>query len=142
MGTAATGEGGRTVLFIHHAGKSGAQRGTSRREDVLDTVISLRRPIGYQAQQGAVFEIYFEKSRGIYGAEVRPIEATLATDEHGRMVWTYKTVEDSTFDRVVDMINNGFTQKEISEGLGVNKSTVSRHAKRAKREGLICNPGG
>jgi putative DNA primase/helicase len=35
---------GRTVLFMHHAGKGGQQRGTSRREDVLDTVIALRRP--------------------------------------------------------------------------------------------------
>jgi putative DNA primase/helicase len=29
---------GVTVLFVHHAGKSGAQRGTSRKEDALDTV--------------------------------------------------------------------------------------------------------
>jgi RecA-family ATPase len=27
---------GRSVLFIHHDGKGGSQRGTSRREDVLD----------------------------------------------------------------------------------------------------------
>ena len=27
---------GVAVLLVHHAGKSGAQRGTSRREDVLD----------------------------------------------------------------------------------------------------------
>ena len=33
---------GRSVLFVHHAGKSGLQRGTSRKEDVLDTVIALR----------------------------------------------------------------------------------------------------
>ena len=31
---------GKSVLLIHHAGKSGQQRGTSRREDVLDTVIT------------------------------------------------------------------------------------------------------
>ena len=40
---------GRSVLFIHHAGKGGLQRGTSRREDVLDTVIGLRRPTDYSA---------------------------------------------------------------------------------------------
>jgi len=28
---------GRAVVLLHHAGKGGAQRGTSRREDVLDT---------------------------------------------------------------------------------------------------------
>ena len=35
---------GKSVLVIHHGGKSGAQRGTSRKEDVLDTVIGLRKP--------------------------------------------------------------------------------------------------
>lgn len=33
---------GLSVLIVHHAGKGGEQRGTSRREDVLDTSISLR----------------------------------------------------------------------------------------------------
>ncbi|MBX9704534.1 MAG: helicase RepA family protein, partial [Silvanigrellaceae bacterium] len=32
---------GKSVMFIHHAGKSGSQRGTSKREDTLDTVIAL-----------------------------------------------------------------------------------------------------
>ena len=131
---------GRTVLFIHHAGKSGAQRGTSRREDVLDTVISLRRPVGYSAAQGAVFEIHFEKSRGIYGADVKPVEATLATDEKGRMAWAIRSVEDSTYDRVVMLMKEGLSQKEVSSELGVNKSTVSRHVKRAKEAGQICYP--
>ena len=33
---------GVAVLLIHHAGVNGRQRGTSRREDALDTVIALR----------------------------------------------------------------------------------------------------
>jgi hypothetical protein len=39
---------GIAVLLMHHSGKSGGQRGTSRREDVLDTVIGLRRPEDYE----------------------------------------------------------------------------------------------
>jgi hypothetical protein len=38
---------GIAVLLIHHAGTNGRQRGTSRREDALDTVIALRRPDDY-----------------------------------------------------------------------------------------------
>ena len=52
---------GVSVLLIHHAGKGGQQRGTSRREDVLDTVISLRRPADYQPSEGARFEVHIEK---------------------------------------------------------------------------------
>jgi putative DNA primase/helicase len=56
--------GGISVLIIHHAGKDGAQRGTSRREDILDTSISLRRPADYAGVEGARFEIHIEKGRG------------------------------------------------------------------------------
>src|ERR1700735_4369093 len=48
---------GRSVLLVHHAGKGGGQRGTSR--DTLDTVISLSRPPGYSAAEGARFEVRF-----------------------------------------------------------------------------------
>lgn len=62
---------GKSFLFYHHSGKSGQQRGTSRREDVLDAVIALRRPSGYNPQDGAVFEVHFEKTRGIPMARLR-----------------------------------------------------------------------
>ncbi len=128
---------GRSVLFVHHSGKGGAQRGTSRREDVLDTVVALRRPVDYQPDQGAVFEVHFEKARGIHGEDVKPIEATLTTDDRGRMAWSIRAVDDRTFDRVVAMLNEGMTQKEIAEELQINKSNVSRHAKKAKTMGMV-----
>jgi RecA-family ATPase len=54
---------GRSVLVVHHAGKGGGQRGTSRKEDVLDTIISLMRPPGYEASEGARFEVIRKESR-------------------------------------------------------------------------------
>lgn len=128
---------GRSVLFVHHSGKGGQQRGTSRREDVLDTVISLKRPTDYQSDQGAVFEIHFEKARGIYGDDVKPIEATLSTDDEGRSIWLTRTVEAGTYERVVRLLKEGMRQSEIAEELGLHKSNISRHAKRAMEEGLI-----
>jgi len=44
---------GRSVLFVHHDGKTGEQRGTSKREDTLDSVIQLKRPADYAPDQGA-----------------------------------------------------------------------------------------
>ena len=70
---------GKSVLLIHHAGKGGQQRGTSRREDVLDTVIALRKPENYSPESGACFEVHFEKNRGLYGNEIKPFEAHLET---------------------------------------------------------------
>jgi len=67
----AMGRAGKSVLFVHHSGKGGGQRGTSRKEDVLDTVIALRRPTDYAPEQGARFEIHFEKARGLFGDDAK-----------------------------------------------------------------------
>ena len=67
---------GRAVLIVHHAGRSGTPRGTSRREDLLDTSISLQRPLDYSPTQGARFEVHIEKSRVILGEAAAPFEAT------------------------------------------------------------------
>ena len=45
---------GVAVVLVHHAGKGGEQRGTSAREDSLDTVIRLGRVAGHDALLGVV----------------------------------------------------------------------------------------
>lgn len=131
---------GRSVLFIHHSGKGGNQRGTSRREDVLNTVIALRRPADYDPSSGAVFEVHFEKGRGIHGDDVKPIEAKLSTN-NGLLEWQCRDVEASTFEKTVALANEGLSQSDIAEELSVNKSTICRHFKRAKDEGLLIKGG-
>ena len=70
---------GISVLIVDHAGKGGQQRGTSRREDVLDTSISLRRPADCSPQEGAKFEVHLEKARGVHRDAAKPFEAKLET---------------------------------------------------------------
>ncbi len=68
---------GIAVLLVHHAGKSGDQRGTSAREDIMDTVISLRRPKIYNMADGARFQIHLTKARSIAGKDALPFEVHL-----------------------------------------------------------------
>ena len=132
-------------MQIHHAGKGGQQRGTSRREDVLDTVISLKRPRDYIQAEGARIEFHFEKSRAILGDEVKPFEARIEskTNKEGLelLKWTWKSLEDSTYDSVCRLANEGLENWEICKELEIHKSTVSRYVKRGKEEGTIkpCN---
>lgn len=123
---------GVSVLFIHHAGKGGQQRGTSRREDVLDTVLALKRPGDYLASEGARFEVHYEKSRGVYGEQVKPFEATL--QDGG---WAMKDLSESRTDKVAELLNEGVKQRDIAEMLGINPGTVSRHAAKARSGGLV-----
>lgn len=127
---------GRSVLFIHHSGKTGEQRGTSRREDVLDTVIGLKRPADYEANQGARFEVHYQKARGFYGDDAQPFEAML-TEHNGRQLWVIKTLEDSILEQVIELHKEGLSQVEIATEIGRHKSRVSRMLAKAKAEGRI-----
>ena len=130
-------QAGRSILFIHHSGKNGQQRGTSKREDLLDVVISLRRPPDYDPASGACFEIHYEKARHLSGIDVDPIEAQLTVDSRGLSTWTWRTVSDSTYDRVVSLANEGLSQGDIATELDINKSNVSRAWRKAEEAGLL-----
>jgi hypothetical protein len=121
---------GKSILFIHHAGKSGAQRGTSKREDILDTVIKLRHPADYEPDMGACFELHFEKARGIVGDEVKPLKCTLKDDG-----WETEPLERSTYQQVVQLLKDGYKQCQIAKELCLSPGQVSKHAKKAKELG-------
>lgn len=127
---------GKAVILIHHAGKSGQQRGTSKREDLLDVVIGLSRPSDYEPSQGAVFIAEFTKARSLMGSDAESIELEL-TGEPDRAVWKWRTVESSTYDRVVALTKEGLSASEICTELEINKSTVSRHLRKARELGDV-----
>jgi len=125
---------GIAVILVHHAGKGGQQRGTSKREDLLDVVIGLSRPKDYDPSQGAVFVSEFTKARNLTGDDAESIELQLGgTDD--RATWTFRTVEASTYDRVVALAKEGLSQSEIANELELNKSNVSRAIRKARELG-------
>jgi putative DNA primase/helicase len=127
---------GRALVLLHHAGKTGAQRGTSRREDVLDSVISLRRPQDYSPEQGARFELHYEKSRGFHGEEAQPFEAQYRVDK-GAAVWTRTDIADADRCRVVAAMQEGMSIREAAEVLGLHKSKVERLRRKAIETGEL-----
>ena len=122
----------RTVLLVDHAGRGGiAARGTSKREDVLDTIIHLKRPSDYEPDQGARFEVHLEKARGVYGDDAKPFEAQLETID-GADHWLVKSLEDANADRVIEATKEGLSSREIAKELGICKSTVNNIRRRHK----------
>jgi putative DNA primase/helicase len=112
----------KSVLLVHHAGKAGTQRGSSRKEDVLDTVISLRRPPDYSPAQGARFEVHFEKARGFYGPDAEPFEVQLVDREW--RIGPIKSGDDP--DTLKALHAQGMSIRDISDRTGVPRSTVHR----------------
>jgi hypothetical protein len=116
---------GRSVLLVHHAGKGGGQRGTSRKEDTLDTVISLTRPPGYSATEGARFEVRFTKARSFWGRDAEPFEARFADG-----AWaTSEVVSDDSGTSLRAWREQGLSVRQIADRSGLSKSAVQRRLK-------------
>lgn len=127
---------GVAVLLVHHSGKGGQQRGTSKREDVLDTVLSLRRPQDYSVSEGARFEVHVEKARGVTGDALAPFEALLETRDDAAL-WTMKTLADVNLARVAALTNEGLSVRDIAGELGLGLATISRLQRVGREAGII-----
>jgi putative DNA primase/helicase len=129
---------GLAVLLVHHSGKSGEQRGTSRREDVLDTVIGLRRPEDYEPQQGARFEVHVEKSRAHFGDAGRPFEAKLVSTPDGcGLTWLACDLKPSHLEEAVALFRSGVTVRAVAAHLGIARSSAGRLRQKAQEDGLL-----
>jgi predicted ATP-dependent serine protease len=114
------------VVMIHHAGKTGQQRGTSAREDVLDVVISLELPADHDPEQGCKFDLRFTKNRSIKGDAVRALSVELREGEDGALTWSWQLLTESHLQQVADLLKEGLSGKEIAEELGISRGYVSK----------------
>jgi len=119
------------VMIVHHAGKpkkdeKSSGRGSSGKEDILDTVISLSRPLGYNASDGARFIVEFTKNRHFYGDDAEPLEAWLKNDSNGEPFWSRDNIIESTYSQVCTMMNDGMRQSEIAAKLKISRQRVSK----------------
>lgn len=120
---------GISVLFVHHSSKGGGQRGTSKREDILDTVITLKHPQDYEPQQGARFEVHYEKTRGFFGADAEPFEVSFCNGK-----WQAKNLENEMLLRVSELHAKHLPQRDIADELNISLGQVNRLIKRIKQE--------
>ena len=134
---------GLTIILVHHSGKNGVQRGTSARLDILNTVLYLKKPSNYKPENGAHVVLSWGKNRGFFGSAAKPLEARLV-EQGERLGW--EVVEEPTKPinaaetgsrternrRIRELRASGMTQQEITDEVGVAKSTVSKTLKKDK----------
>ena len=123
------------VLLVHHAGKSGKQRGTSRREDILDTVILLKHAEGYSASEGAAFEVHIEKARGFFGKEAKAFLVTLDTLCDGNLSWSEAELKEEYYNEVVEGTQAGKTISSLANDLQITRYRVDKTIKEARERG-------
>ncbi|MGH6737075.1 MAG: AAA family ATPase [Methyloceanibacter sp.] len=129
---------GRTMLMIHHAGKGGSQRGTSKREDTPETSIKLtKQPRDADAADDeSLFELEYMKGREVFGAGEEPLRLRLAIRD-GRVTWTHETVRDARKEKVREMLDAGMKQRDIARELGVGEARVSQIKKELTEQGNV-----
>ena len=130
------------VLFIHHSGKNGGQRGISKREDILDLVISLRdttkkpkdnkktssnKPQNLEDIDeedddcfGGKCQVMFEKNRNIGGKnKLTNFGIQLLDMDDGSIMWA------DIYAVVKQLKEEGISCRKIEELTGISKSRVS-----------------
>ena len=121
---------GITTQLLHHAGKSGAQRGTSKREDFLDAILMMRHPSDYSPDQLLRCEVHCEKYRGDDADAVLPFEVRLESDSMGGSVFTHRALQDVVEKRAIEMFGMGMKVTEIADDLHLSRYQVYRIKKK------------
>ena len=134
---------GISTILLHHTNKTGAQRGTSAREDNIDVSITLKRPFNYIAEDGAKFIVNFQKAR-VSTKDLSKIADTqfqLSQDEQGGLVWTWGNVRHEKRTEVLKLFDEGMTAKDVVDTLGVSKGYVSKIKTQAIKDGILSTHG-
>jgi len=134
---------GISTILLHHTGKGGAQRGTSAREDNLDTALILKHPPDYNPEDGCSFVVNFSKSR-VRTQHLNQIKNTsfkLQLNQDGRLEWTFSNAAQDTKKEILRLISDGVPGNEIAKSLGVTPSNVSHAKRKAVKDGFLTDRG-
>jgi DnaB-like helicase N terminal domain/AAA domain len=121
---------GVSVIYLHHAGKSGEQRGSSEKEDMLDFVLKLRRPEKYKHEGQLRVDVTIEKARGEIKQPrwMAPFELSLTTQDDAA-VWMIRPTRDSQIESAFRMFQDGMKAVDVYQEIGISRSTAFRYRK-------------
>lgn len=137
---------GYAILLVHHASKSGDQRGASRLEDLLDTTIKLS-PAAEPSDAGASLELEFTKTRGVIPQPAH-LTMRLVEDDGGVLEWDFGQAQKTTpQDHTLRAIYNGPAgdgsvpfdkQKDLVKATGLRPPAISKHLAYLRRDDLVA----
>jgi hypothetical protein len=130
------------VVIVHHAGRSGEMRGTSKREDNVFWIIALDdTKKNADEKRGARFISRLTKPSRNTQEDVAAYEWHFVTDNAtGEISVSHQLAQ--TMDVFLGLIEDGVTEcSEIAEEMKASKATVSRIAKRAMKSEKIIKVG-
>lgn len=129
------------VVIIHHAGRSGEMRGTSKREDNVFWIIALDdMKKNADNKRGARFISHFTKPSRNTQDEVSAYEWHFVTESNGEVTISHKRAQ--TLDVFKRVIESGVTKcDEVAAAMKLQPYEVSRLAKKAIDAGWLRKSG-
>lgn len=131
-----------TVIFVAHAGRNGFMRGTSRREDAADWIMSLEEANdAAETERGARFIARFVKNRHSPGESCPTLEWRFTkAGEDGRVEVSWKELSPTLVFR--QCVQDGLTSAtDIAEEMGISKASACRLAAKGMKEGWLKKDG-
>ena len=127
------------VVLVHHAGRSGEMRGTSRREDSVFWIIKLEEEEDYN-EPGCSFLVQFTKNRNSALTPDTCVWTFKPTKPTGMVEISYRLASFETL--VFGKIREGVHHcTGIAQELGRSTSSVSKAARKLEEEGKITRSG-
>jgi archaellum biogenesis ATPase FlaH len=96
-------DAGKTVILIHHAGKSGQQLGTSIKENDVDTMLRLQSSRLKGNPEATSIELHFEKTRRVAGKPPGPFFVEYA-DVDNSIAFNVKELDDLKLQQIPDLL--------------------------------------
>lgn len=130
------------VILVHHAGRNGEARGTSKREDATFWVIALDdAKKDLDDKRGARFISRFTKPSRNTQEEIPAFEWHITTDPITKHIGVTHKIAQS-MDVFRKCIEAGLTENShLAQELKVSPGTISKWAKKAEREGWLKKKG-
>jgi hypothetical protein len=112
---------GKTIILLHHTGKSGQQLGTSIKEAWLDTNIELRIPQPLRLVRGLELELHYRKTRDVLRSDAAPMHVEYVQDtDSGVSRWYWKPLESAQQNTINDLKSKGMGKREVARVLGLS----------------------
>lgn len=100
-------------------------------------LLHLKQAQGYSSDQGAAFEVFFEKTRHFAGEDATSFQVQLKEQEDGLWLWEVSgSKPDERVIEIADAVKEGLTIKEMKQRTGFTKSQIETCKKKAKEQGL------
>ncbi len=130
---------GKSVIIVHHDNKKGGQRGTSHREDNLDTILKLK----LKKKRDNVITVEFEKHRNFGAEDAKPVHIEAKIDKNEAVFTRTESVDfdlDERNSKIYRMSKAGKSQKHIIgkveklTGKKLSKGSISQIVKKMKKK--------